>query len=150
MQPILFLDFDGVLHPEVFGAKEFSCAQFLEEALQPLPLIQIILSTSWKYDHSFSEMCDALPEGLRSRVVGQTVSLEKGMHPLGREKEIRATMEQFPGRAWIALDDWALGFREDTEQLFLVNKETGFTKNNAKELQERIQALLDKQNRIKP
>lgn len=58
---LLYLDFDGVLHPEdvwrrpgwgVFvarppGHRVFKNAALLEEVLAPYPEIRIVLSTSW-------------------------------------------------------------------------------------------------------
>lgn len=97
---LLFLDFDGVLHPErvywspVNGAyiKEpgkhtlFEHAALLEEILAPYPQIKIVLSTSWHCRASlddrirlnicaglgYTKALKRLPLGLQQRAIGGT------------------------------------------------------------------------------
>ena len=45
---ILFLDFDGVLHPEPSLAKDAFCRlPLIEEILQDFPQVQIVVSSAW-------------------------------------------------------------------------------------------------------
>ena len=80
---ILFLDFDGVLHPSsVFLEKGrpvlrgegelFMWAPYLIEALAPHPHVKIVLSTNWVRMRDFSRVKSALPKALRDRVIGAT------------------------------------------------------------------------------
>jgi len=89
---ILFLDFDGVLHPDsaywhpgygiVFNATElpdeykyanlFCYADSLAAALEGFPQVQIILSTSWVPTIGYSRSRARLPDSLRRRVIGAT------------------------------------------------------------------------------
>lgn len=80
---ILFLDFDGVLHPDaVFligghpilarGGKAFMWAQPLIDLLESHPEMSIVLSTPWVRHLGFSCTNAALPEPLRKRVIGST------------------------------------------------------------------------------
>ncbi|WP_150118752.1 HAD domain-containing protein [Collimonas fungivorans] len=80
---ILFLDFDGVLHPDaVFligghpilarGGKTFMWAQPLVDLLSLYPEISIVLSTPWVEHIGFSRTKAVLPEPLRKRVIGST------------------------------------------------------------------------------
>lgn len=81
---ILFLDFDGVLHPDaVFlrlnGEIELRAdgrllmwAGRLSAALEPYPDARIVLSTSWARHLGFSRARKVLPADLAARVVGAT------------------------------------------------------------------------------
>lgn len=80
---ILFLDFDGVLHPDaaylVNGRPTLKAegelmmwAPLLEDALAGFPEVQIVLSTSWARELSFSRARGWLPEALRARGMGST------------------------------------------------------------------------------
>lgn len=84
---ILFLDFDGVLHPaEVYRLKNkgivlqaegalFMHAPVLEgilDYLDPHAQVRIVLSTSWVRVLGYSRTLKRLPSGLRSRVIGAT------------------------------------------------------------------------------
>ena len=79
----LFLDFDGVLHPDaVYLVKGrpvlqaegnlFMWASSLVVALEPFPTVSIVLSTSWARQLGYSRARKALPQSLRDRVVGAT------------------------------------------------------------------------------
>lgn len=47
--PILFLDFDGVLHPEhCHESKHFCCLPVLEDALRQAPEWQVVISSTWR------------------------------------------------------------------------------------------------------
>lgn len=76
---ILFLDFDGVLHPDsVFVTRKgpklqgegqlFMWMPILEAELYAYPEVELLLSTSWVRQIAFTR----LSAGLQSRVVGAT------------------------------------------------------------------------------
>lgn len=85
-EPVLYLDFDGVLHhdnclwhprrgaylhaPE--GYRLFQHAPLLEAMLAPYPKVKVVLSTSWVRQYRYSGAAKRLPESLRSRVIGAT------------------------------------------------------------------------------
>ena len=85
---IIFLDFDGVLHPDAVYARSnkhlelkalgalFMHAPVLINALVPFPEAQIILSTSWVRMLLYGRTLKKMPD-LRKRVAGAT--LHKGM-----------------------------------------------------------------------
>lgn len=85
LAPTLFLDFDGVLHPDkvyrergkivlkMDGFSLFEWPPLLEEILMPHPDLQIVLSTSWVRVLGFDEALAWLPPGLQQRVVGSTL-----------------------------------------------------------------------------
>ncbi|MFC5431080.1 HAD domain-containing protein [Paraburkholderia denitrificans] len=84
---VLYLDFDGVLHPHNVYAKRdsgpflvgypghelFEHCALLEEVLEPYPELRIVLSTSWvRHYRSVSHVARRLTHGLKARVVGGT------------------------------------------------------------------------------
>jgi hypothetical protein len=133
----LFLDYDGVLHPdEVFRidgrpslkaqGKLFMWAGLLDELIVGLPTVKIILSTSWARQLGYSRAKKYLPLGIQSRVIGATFhSAMKIQDGINRPHAVNwwdgATryeqIKRFTVRAnihdWIAIDDqpegWAAG-----------------------------------------
>jgi len=78
--PVLFLDFDGVLHPDaVFMTQNgptlraegslFMWSDLLVEALEDFPHVQVVLSTSWVRHLGFSRARSYLPARLKARVI---------------------------------------------------------------------------------
>ena len=79
----LFLDFDGVLHPDryslsshdpdrVFKNNEiFNQAPLLAALITKFPC-QIIISSSWRFIHSLDEMKQRLPKAISKNVIGVT------------------------------------------------------------------------------
>ena len=144
---ILYLDFDGVLHPDdVFlssgkpvlrpdpahgipdWVQLFSFAPILESALEPYPEIRIVLSTSWAAHLGFEAARDALPAGLRDRVIGATCA---GRHALeewllsSRFQQIARHAETHRIEDWVAIDDNDEGWPDDQRhRLVCINKPT--------------------------
>ena len=98
---VLYLDFDGVLHPEsVFvsasrgihlrdapGRQLFENAQTLNEELRPYPNVKLVLSTSWVRALGYDRARARLPSELRERCVGATY--HSRFHRPGREDGFR-------------------------------------------------------------
>ncbi|WP_439668985.1 HAD domain-containing protein [Cupriavidus necator] len=129
---ILFLDYDGVLHPDaayLVGGKPvlrakgelFMWAPILEEALVPHPGVQIVLSTSWvRVLKSFTRTRAYLPPLLQDRVIGATWHSAMARHHEGvhrvdaswfSEMSRYAQIARYVSRAgpraanWLAIDD---------------------------------------------
>lgn len=120
---ILYLDYDGVLHPEPVyrhprggmyfsvehtGHHLFEYAEVLVEALAPYPHVAIVLSTSWVRVLSYSRARAYLPEALRSRVIGAT--FHSGMNKfefdaMSRGAQVLADATRRSAHSWVALDD---------------------------------------------
>jgi hypothetical protein len=122
MNSTLFLDFDGVLHPpEVYlisgqpelsdhepGEHLFCWLPHLVEVIADLD-IDIVLSTSWKDHLGHERAASYLPESIRNRIVGCTIS--QRTYPITRFQAIeRYVVEHILGDAWIAVDDDDFGW----------------------------------------
>jgi hypothetical protein len=117
--PILYLDFDGVLHPaDVWmignqpvlqwpydSSLELFCwAPILESMLNnfdPHGRIKIVISSTWGQKFGLQKASEYLPESLRSRVVGKTSHSDK---PRGVEVAQHARYH-IKNQAWLAIDD---------------------------------------------
>lgn len=123
--PVLYLDFDGVLHPdEVYrvrgrivlrydGMNLFEWAPLLAQHLEPYPDVRIILSTSWVRVLSFNEARAWLPDSLGSRVIGATWHSAMNQfwwHSLSRYQQVSLHAKRHRIARWLAIDDDAKGW----------------------------------------
>lgn len=128
---VLFLDFDGVLHPAaVFQSRDelylarndialFAWAPLLVRALTPYPDVRLVLSTSWVYALGFAEAKSWLPEELQRRTVGSTLDARNGRNwnLLSRYAQIQRYVQRNDCRYWVAVDDdvwdWSEAHRDN-------------------------------------
>ena len=149
---ILFLDYDGVLHPDAAylikgrpvlkckGGELFMWAPMLIEALAPHPNVQIVLSTSWARQFGFYRARKWLPAELQSRVIGATWHSQMGKHQeaehrlgstwwdeVDRYQQIRRyVIRAGLGSNWLAIDDQPGDWDErHMDNLVLVNGDDG-------------------------
>lgn len=133
---VLYLDFDGVLHPAAVWLKTennaspvleeryasehalFEHSRTLEELLAPYPDVRLVLSTAWVLVHGIDYAATRLPRALRERVVGSTFDANRdGAHftSVARGYQVVADAQRRGLRHWIALDDdvrdWPKGHR---------------------------------------
>jgi len=149
---ILFLDFDGVLHPDFARGKAyFSAKPLLWQLLDECPQIEVVFSTSWRSDRTVEKLIQLVThdggEHLAGRFIGAIPSIPfeanrniTGPVPL-REIAIRAWLagNGLTGRNWIALDDDPTGFKPDCPNLILIDKMTGLTTDRMSHLITRCQ-----------
>lgn len=120
---ILFLDFDGVLHPSevyVYHGKGivlkagpehhlFEHAELLATLLEPFPEVHIVLSTSWCSTlRSFDRVKEHLPQALQQRVIGSTWHSAKEHYrwlSLTRYEQIDEYVSRHYIDNWLAIDD---------------------------------------------
>ena len=121
---LVYLDFDGVLHPAspVMGDL-FSRTHLLEPIFEQTDL-QIVISSSWRFTHTLEQLQAKLPSLLAQRVIGMTGDAVIGKH--ARYQEIMNHARQLgPDAAWRALDDSYWEFPISCNELIRCNPNTG-------------------------
>jgi hypothetical protein len=119
MEPtLLFLDFDGVLHPCTAGT--FIYVDRLEAFLRKHPSIRVVFSTSWRIDYGWHDLLALFAEDLRERFVGVTPKMNEDL-PAVREQEIHAWLRdnRCMRLRWVALDDDATLFTAYCQQIVI-------------------------------
>lgn len=126
-RPTLFLDYDGVLHPDAVyrkgerivlrtdGFRLFEWTDVLEDLLTPYPALQVVLSTSWARVLGFDAARSHLPESLRRRVVGATwyETAPRRWDNLTRYEQIRHAVQRHRHTRWLAVDDNSAGWADE-------------------------------------
>jgi len=121
---VIYLDFDGVLHPHdvhvesdgrihlgalAHGHSLFEHAHLLENVLFEFPSVRVVLSSSWVPSRGLDEAVRYLPLGLRQRVVGATFDpgtmLHQAWSEVARGYQVLADVMLRRPRQWLALDD---------------------------------------------
>lgn len=154
---ILFLDFDGVLHPVKSTIDDIFCRTPLLEdfLLHEMPDWKVVLSTSWREPHRLDELFDFLPESLHCRILGTTVHDKdpgpKTMDPMLFQRSPRHAQALYylqerglQDAEWLALDDSASDFEPAAPQLVLCNPTQGITPEILVELRERYRLCYNK------
>lgn len=139
---VLFIDFDGVLHPFGRVVDRYFCRLGLLEAwLLRRPGVDVVISSSWREAHPLDEMRGFFSEDLQKRIVGATPILKRdtweqfdGEPPTTRfEREIEVTRwlaeSGEPWRPWAALDDQAWLYKPFNPRLVLCDGKVGLTES---------------------
>lgn len=147
---ILFLDFDGVLHPEFcHSSKYFSCLPHLEAAVRQVPGCEIVISSTWRIGHSLPRMLRPFSPDIVQRVIGITpIAIEMGTLPdtlnsFRREAECEAwlRMSGLVYAPWVALDDRPWLFTPFCKHVYRVNGKTGLTAKDIEPLVRRLRGV---------
>ena len=114
---VLYLDFDGVLHP--FGEAEldenyqlinnpllFCWRPILEDILSPHPCVKIIVSSDWRRLFDDTNLLRLLGSRLGPRFIGVVET-----YRASRAEEIYADALRRDLRCWLALDDHPTGIK---------------------------------------
>lgn len=149
--PILFLDFDGVLHPEhCHESKHFCRLPILEAALRQVPETIVVITSTWRLDQSLEDLRQRFSPGIANMIRDATpryCSLESVPNTLisyEREAECHAWLwsNNLPHCNWLAVDDRSWLYRPFCKSLLLVDGRDGLTEANARQLVKRLQGLL--------
>ena len=131
-EKLIFLDFDGVLHPTHFaGESPFSRAAFLEESFNLLSP-KIVISSSWRFTHNLEKLQKTLPTFISSLIIGATGAAVIGKHP--RFTEIQNYLQSYGPADWRALDDSYWEFPNPCPRLIRCNPNTGIADRQILEL----------------
>lgn len=126
---VLYLDFDGVLHPNdvwvrprggpyvrsPHGRRLFENAELLVDLLDAHPTVRIVLSTSWVCRFGFARTTSFLPAGLASRCIGATFHAQMGRNWFEQQlrgAQVHADLRRRNPSTWLAVDDCDEGWDE--------------------------------------
>ena len=128
---ILFLDFDGVLHPQPNDGAQFSNAPRVWELLARHPEVSIVFSTGWRFEHPVDSLRGfATAQGgehLADRFIDATPLLRHDADEQSRERDCLAWLaaNKRDGEPWLALDDMPGLFSRGVPNLYHVNPKRG-------------------------
>jgi len=132
---IVFLDFDGVLHPDPCQdvKRLFENGPRLARTLGEFPQAVVVLSTAWRQVRTFDQMVKHLPAKLRPFIIGTTpnfndITTSAALVPYRRQAECMHWMQhnRLQDEAWLAIDDRPGGFTPYCESLITCDPQTGF------------------------
>ncbi len=131
---IVFLDFDGVLHPDPCRDDQlFEHVPRLARSLEEFPEASIVLSTSWRTFLGFDKLTEPLEASLRRRVIGVTprfadINPERTLVPYRRHAECASWLaaNRMQDAPWIAIDDRPSWFEPYCENLVACDALVGF------------------------
>ncbi|WP_050479101.1 HAD domain-containing protein [Herbaspirillum rhizosphaerae] len=137
---ILFLDFDGVLHPVSREAGTFAHLIHFECVIRDFPGVDIVISSAWRENHSLEELQAFFTSDLRQRIIDVTPVLSHLSHQYLRQAEIMLWLRE-AGReyeGWIAIDDSDWLFAPACRNLILVDTDIGFDSIAEKNLRAKL------------
>ncbi|MCR6478389.1 HAD domain-containing protein [Variovorax sp. ZS18.2.2] len=145
---ILFLDFDGVLHPEgedriYDGGVDFCFLPRLEALLREFPFVKIVISSSWREHLLNKTLLKPFSSDIRTRIAGVIPPSGFGLQPpyRNREGEILAWLQihDVVDEPWVALDDAYWQFDQCKDHLVVCGSFTGFDDRASAELRARFE-----------
>ncbi len=140
---ILFLDIDGVLHPDPPQPDQrLRSLPRLVEILRDHPQVEVVISSLWREKLSLDQLRELFPTDLRERIIDVTPIAERidGWLPARREGEILEWLEA-SGRSdepWLAIDDQAWQFTQHRDRLIACDFYDGITDAIEAELRQRL------------
>ncbi|NCQ51733.1 hypothetical protein GW796_07525 [archaeon] len=135
----IFLDFDGVLHGEGINGKGFfEHVPLFCSAIRPfLDNVNIVISSSWREEHSIEKLKVFFEKDIQKRIVGVTPIIKETYGIGGREEEILMCCKEnnIDNKSWIALDDMERFFSKNYKNLLLIDSESGISYGDIKILE---------------
>ena len=133
---VIFLDFDGVLHPNHCDPQHYFCRlPMLSEALA-FATAKIVISSSWRFHYSQPEILQRFPASLRKLIVGVTGDAHVGRY--ARYNEIKNYAGLNGVTDWLAVDDSRFEFPPNCDRLILCDGKIGISKKVAAVLGKRL------------
>lgn len=146
MKTILFLDFDGVLHP-FFPRSDLSDAENqkwsyvpnFEAVIRDFPDVDIVISSTWRIEHPLDELRSHFSSDIASRIIGVNPTLpnHRPHEDGGRQPECEAWLVQNNKThlPWLAVDDMVDLF---TPGCAVVVAQDGFKERDSERLRQAL------------
>lgn len=114
---ILFLDFDGVLHPYFAEAHErFGCMEAFEAAVRASSRpVEIVISSTWRVNRDLAELRSFFSPDIAELIIGKTPVVKGGNQEGGRLKEVLEWLKisNNEDAQWIGVDDYVQLFKSN-------------------------------------
>lgn len=150
--PIIFLDFDGVLHPDPDPdqwpdrGECFTCLSVLEDALRGLDC-HVVISSVWRSLYPLVELIAQLGQ-IGPRVIGITTRMSHLPPKWNKGRAIRQAevlrwleIQGLQNPRFLVIDDWTDGFEPAWPALYLADGKTGLRPEDAKPIRVRLSRL---------
>jgi len=140
---LLFLDFDGVLHPAGGEAQHFVNLPRLERLLREYPMVDLVISSAWQDGHTLEELKGFFSADVSARIIGVTRSVDPDHEAESRYDQIAMYLRRhrYGPVAWVALDDAAHEFPDSCTHLVLCDSALGFDEKVENRLRRALQRI---------
>ena len=148
---ILFLDFDGVLHPEhCHESKHFCCLPVLESSLRQVPELKLVITSTWRLHSPLEQLRQRFSADVAARIAPATPrycdlnDVPQALVGYEREAECHAWLRTHEAShlPWLAVDDRSWLYRPFCKSLFLTDGRTGLSTTSGELLVARFRKLL--------
>lgn len=143
---IIFLDIDGVLHPEPCARPELLRElPRLETVLRDFPEAQVVVSSTWRDTRTLGELQSLFSPDVAAQVIGVTPAwrdLDQVVYSYQRQAEVEAWLRanRSPWDRFVVLDDRAWLFSPFYAPLLLCDPATGLDNLVEHRLRDRLEA----------
>lgn len=152
---VIFVDFDGVMHPEdcvdPSDTRMFAQRWHLDVVVRRLRhRPRLVISSAWRITRQMSEIERFFPADIGACLVGKTPvfqdvvhTVPDRLHSYPREAECWTWLRcnNALGEPWLAIDDQPGLYRPFSKNLYIVDPATGLTENDVPKLMEVIHGL---------
>lgn len=146
---ILFLDFDGVLHPDPpNGSQLFNRAHIVEGLLREFPSVAVVISSTWRRSRSIASMRSFFSTDICHRIIGRTPialatsGLPTELEAYPRHLQCVAWLRRHRPRSdWVAIDDRPYLFKPFCKNLYITDATTGLTDRDGERLREQLRLV---------
>lgn len=145
---ILFLDFDGVLHPDPCRNEDMLFCRLLhfESVMRDFPEVDIVITSIWRNTRDLAKLRALFSPDIAKRIVGVTPDwreveqLVSVVGPYSRQVEIEGWLRQAgrEGEPWLALDDRPKLFAPLLPNLICCDPEQGLGHEAIRQLRHRF------------
>jgi hypothetical protein len=142
--PLLFLDFNGVLHPAGSAASaHFMHLPRFQHVMIEYPEVEIVVSSGVEtYAYTLHKLRALFAPSVRSRVIGATAGIYAECEEEMRYRQILRFLRRWERLGpWLALDDSEDEFPANCSQLVLCDSSKGFDEQAAATLKAKLRAL---------
>lgn len=138
---IIFLDFDGVLHPAPNnGSSDFSLLPKFEDWLREHQNAMVVISSSWREIMGMDVLKAIFSTDLQDRIIDKCPVVEFiGQQAYWRYLEILQWIQNnnYSGK-WLAIDDMASAFPKDFKKLVACKSNIGIDESVLAELTNKV------------